>query len=258
MQNPNFFDWQFTQPVDAVIFDCDGTLSQIEGINQLAKYNGVEREVGLLTEMAMSKTGITADIYEKRLALTKPTAKQVAMIGDAYYQHLSPDVDRVIDILQQLNKTVYVISAGIQSAIEDFAKRLHIPAEQVFGVNVYFDNEGNYRGYDNKAWLANQNGKRNMLEKFRKKHRRMVFLGDGMNDWEAASAADRFIGYGGAYFRQPIADVCDFYMTCKSFMPLLPLCLTLAEVAQLSSSQQEIYDRGLAQINQGLVLIKGL
>jgi phosphoserine phosphatase len=256
MQNNNFLNWQLTQPVDAVVFDCDGTLSQIEGINQLARNNGVEREVGLLTEMAMSKTGITAEIYKKRLDLVKPTAAQLAKVGDAYYQNLSPDVDRIIDVLQQLNKTVYVISAGIQSALEDFAQRLHIPTAQVFGVEVYFDKQGDYHDYDKNAPLANQQGKRKMLEKFRLKHRQVVFIGDGMNDLEAADAADRFIGYGGAYFRQNIADLCDFYITGKSFMPLLPLCLTAAEIAQLSAAQQKIYQMGLAQINQGLVLIK--
>jgi phosphoserine phosphatase len=34
-------NWQLQHPLDAVVFDCDGTLSQIEGIDALAEKNDV-------------------------------------------------------------------------------------------------------------------------------------------------------------------------------------------------------------------------
>ena len=249
-------NWQLPTPLDAIIFDCDGTLSQIEGINYLAAKNGVESKVRLLTEKAMSETGITADIYKKRLDLVRPTASQVATVGAAYYAHLSPEADQVITILQQLNKTIYVVSAGIQSAVEDFVKRLQISSAQVFGVDIYFDEQGNYRDYDPHSPMSGHLGKRQVVEKLRLKHRRLAFLGDGMNDIEAASAVDRFIGYGGAYFRKNIANLCDFYIECKSLSPVLPLCLTATEAMQLATQSLKTYQTGMNYINDGLVLIK--
>lgn len=47
--------WHLKHTIDAIVFDCDATLSQIEGIDGLAKVNGVEERVRLLTEEAMEK-----------------------------------------------------------------------------------------------------------------------------------------------------------------------------------------------------------
>lgn len=42
-------------PVDAVISDCDGTLSTIEGIDELARMNDVYAEISQLTQAAMTQ-----------------------------------------------------------------------------------------------------------------------------------------------------------------------------------------------------------
>ena len=42
--------FQLADPVDAIVFDCDGTLSLIEGIAVLAHANGVGEHVRELTE----------------------------------------------------------------------------------------------------------------------------------------------------------------------------------------------------------------
>jgi len=38
---------------DLIFFDCDSTLSAIEGIDELAKFKGKEQRVGVLTQKAM-------------------------------------------------------------------------------------------------------------------------------------------------------------------------------------------------------------
>jgi phosphoserine phosphatase len=53
-------EWQPTIPFDAVIFDCDGTLSAVEGIDELAEKNAVGREVKALTQIAMGQTHAAA------------------------------------------------------------------------------------------------------------------------------------------------------------------------------------------------------
>lgn len=248
--------WHLKHTIDAIVFDCDATLSQIEGIDALAKVNGVEEQVRLLTEEAMEKTGLNSEIYRQRLELVRPTASQLAALGDDYYAHLTPDVDRVIQAFQRLHKSVYVISAGIQSAVESLAARLNIPKENVFAVAVYVDDNGNYSGYDANSPMTRQHGKREVVEALKKKHPHMLHIGDGMNDVEAAAIVERFVGYGGSYFRRHIASLCDFYITSQSITPLLPLTLTLEESENLNASGKKAYEQGLYHIDNGEVLIK--
>src|SRR3990167_3331143 len=251
------YPWQLIHPIDAVIFDCDATLSQIEGINVLAEMNGVKEAVHLLTEEAMDKTGITREIYKKRLDLVRPNSTQLSGLGKHYYDHVTPDVDHVIHIFQRLNKTVYVISAGIQKAVVDFAAQLNIPSPNIFAVDIYFDKNGEYADYDHESPMARQGGKREVIQHLKSKHKHILHIGDGMNDVEAADVVTRFVGYGGAYFREHIASLCDFYIKSRSVTPVLPLTLTAVEVSTLTGAAKKYYENGLHRMQRGEVMING-
>ncbi|MFW0032769.1 MAG: HAD-IB family phosphatase [Coxiella endosymbiont of Dermacentor nuttalli] len=248
--------WQLTKPLDAIAFDCDGTLSQIEGIGYLAANNHVDEDVRFLTETAMNITGITTDIYRKCLNLVRPTAKQVACLDDYYYANLTPDAEKVIAVFQNMNKPVYVVSAGIKTAVKAFSERLGIPATHIFAVDVYFNNEGEFDSYAEDSPMTYQLGKCEIIKELRREHPRIAYIGDGMNDVEAASLVKRFIGYGGAYYRHRIAEMCDFYIKTKTLSPVLPLCLALNEQEKLSQTERNLFQKGLNQINQGNLLIK--
>ena len=56
-----------------VIFDCDSTLSRIEGIDELADIAGVTRQVRQMTDAAMAGEIGLEEVYGKRLELIKPT-----------------------------------------------------------------------------------------------------------------------------------------------------------------------------------------
>lgn len=248
--------WKLSKPVDAIAFDCDGTLSQIEGIDELAKANGVEQEVKALTEQAMSHTGITAELYRTRLNLVRPTQNQIMELGNQYYKHVSPDAECVISALKSLDKTIYILSAGIKRAVSAFAHHLNVSASHIYAVELYFDEWGNYKDYDHHSPMTYQNGKLEVIEFLKKKHSRIIHVGDGMNDIDAAKAADRFIGYGGAYLRESVIKLCNFYITSKSLSPLLPLCLTSAEEERLNDSQKSLYQKGLDHIHKGSVILR--
>ena len=51
-----------------------------------------------------------------------------------------------------------------------------------------------------------------MIEALRLNYHRFVYVGDGMNDIEVANFAERFIGYGGAYYYSHLAERCDYYI----------------------------------------------
>lgn len=233
------------KPLDAIIFDCDGTLSHIEGIVELAQNNGVGEQVRELTEAAMGQVGMNPAIYQERLRLVMPTAEQVAHLGQTYYKNAAPDLVAVLQILQRLNKVIYIVSAGLYPSVVDFAQLLHIAPEAVFAVNISFDQRGHYLDFDRDSPLVHANGKELIVKQLRQKHREIMFVGDGLTDLVTRDHIARFVGYGGAFYRQNIADAAEFYISAPTMAPVLALSLTDEEKSLLKSDEQFYYEKGL-------------
>lgn len=247
------FNWQLQTPIDTVVFDCDGTLSTLEGIDELAKKNNVGREVQELTTVAMGQTGINADLYEHRLNLVKPTEAQVLAQGQEYLEHIVLDVQSVISILKQLHKSIYVISAGLYPAVITFCKQLGIPRTNIFAVPIKFDSQGKYQDFDRTCPLVNRDGKRRVLQAIKQSHPAVTYVGDGMNDFAVYDMAERFVGYGGAFYYEKLASACQYYIKSKSMAALLPLALTETEANTLTGTARALYEAGLAAILAGEV-----
>ena len=248
--------WQLKSPLDAIIFDCDGTLSTIEGIDFLAEQNHLGDHVKQLTAEAMGKTGINPELYQQRLDLVKPTRQQVQQLGHHYFAHKVLDSDTVIQVLTKLNKAIYIVSAGLKPAVLDFAKKLGVNENRVFAVNAEFDRNNHYCNFDHHSPLVHNDGKRVIVEQIKKQHTQLAYIGDGLNDLIVRSHVTRFIGYGGAYFRENIAAACEFYITSARLAPLLPLCLTESEKSQLTHDDLHLYQKGLQALENREVLIK--
>ncbi len=234
------------KPLAAVIFDCDGTLSFIEGIDELARTNHVGSQVQALTAEAMGHTGINPHLYQRRLDLVLPTRQQVELLGQSYFQHKAPDVLSVIQILKKLGKVVYVVSAGLFPAVASFAKLLEIDSSHVFAVNIYFDSGGHYLDFDRSSPLVHADGKRIISQQLKQRHAQLALIGDGLNDYDAHEVVTRFVGYGGAFYRENIKQKCQYYIAAPSMLQLLPLTLTSQEVKTLSELELTYYDKGLS------------
>ncbi len=237
--------WQLSLPLDAIIFDCDGTLSCIEGIDELAKNNGVGDAVTQLTHIAMSQTGITPKIYHERLQLVQPTLRDIETLGQRYIATLTPDTLDVIHIFQKMGKAIYIISAGVYPAVALLADFLNIPRAHVFAIDIAFDAHGNYLGFDRHSPLIRPIGKCSVVEAIKQKHPRLGYTGDGMNDMPVRPLVTRLVGFGGAYYRKNIAAMCEFYITANSMAPLLPLMLTEKEAHHLTQTEKVLYEKGL-------------
>ncbi len=235
--------WQLQTPIDAIVFDCDGTLSAIEGIDELAKNSGVADTVRNLTAMAMGKMGMNVELYQQRLDLVRPTQQQVLALGKEYFVHQTPDVMEVIGLLKRLGKAIYVVSAGLYPAVEIFAELLKIPAKNVFAVKIKFDSNGNYLDFDRSSPLVTSNGKREIVSQLKITHPKMVYVGDGLNDYATYDLVTRFVGYGGAYYRENIAKLCQYYIRTQSMAPLVPLVLTQSEYEKLTPAEKNIYKK---------------
>lgn len=246
---PTTKNWQLQKPIHAIVFDCDGTLSAIEGIDELAHQNGVGAAVAALTSKAMGKTGINPDIYRQRLQLTMPSQKQVMNLADLYRQHIVPDVEAVIHILQRLNKKVFIVSAGLKPAVKMFGATLQVPENQVFAVDILFDPRGRYLDFDHESPMTVSDGKRHIAQSLLRQYDSVAHIGDGMNDFIVRDLVTRFIGYGGMFYRANIEEQCDFYIKQKSMAACLPLLLTRSEAEALAGVEKELYERGVYDIS---------
>lgn len=247
--------WQLSSPLTAIVFDCDGTLSAIEGIDFLAKNNGVGDAVHSLTQDAMSKTGLNPSLYQQRLDLVFPRREQVYALGHQYYAHRIPDASHVINLFKRLNKSMYLVSAGVNPAVKMFGELLQIPPENVYAVDLRFDQQGNFLDFERNCPLVNNDGKREIVSHLKTRHKDILHVGDGLNDIVTLDLVTRFIGFGGVAYRKNIAELCRFYINTLSLASLLPLALTVEECASLLPEEQVLYQQGLAAINAGKVQV---
>lgn len=248
--------WLLETPLEAVIFDCDGTLSAIEGIDELARMNGVYEPVQALTAQAMGKSGINPDIYQKRLELVNPSRQQVIDLAQAYIEQMAENIPSIIQIFQRLNKTIYIVSAGLFQAIEPFAHHLGVPTECLFAIKLEFDAKGHFVDFDRHSPLIHSEGKREIVKKLQTKHLRFMHIGDGLNDYVAHDIVTRFVGYGGIFYRQNLASLCPYYILTPSLASVLPLGLTKAESDLLLPSEKALFEQGLRDILEKRVLIQ--
>lgn len=255
---PSMQNWLTEQPFDAIVLDCDGTLSTIEGIDVLAEQNGVYDEVHRLTSIAMTQTGITPELYESRISLVKPTKAQLLALGQQYFFERSLDALQLVETFLSLKKAVYVVSAGINPAVKIFADLLGISEKNVFAVDAHFDAAGNYKGFDCNSPCTYRSGKRDIALELKKRHGRVLYVGDGMNDFEVHDCVDRFVGYGGNFYRENIAEGSEYYIRSASMLPLLPLALTQQEFEQLNILHRKYFIEGVEYIDRGSVLMGGV
>lgn len=232
-------------PFDAVIFDCDGTLSKIEGIDELAAQKGVGAEVAAMTAVAMTKTGLNPELYQDRLNLVKPDLHQIEQLGKLYFENCTKDVEAVINVFKQLRKPVYIISAGVNPAVRLFGEYLGISSDKIQAVDLFFDLNGNYESFDKSSPLIRKQGKRTVINQIKESFPHLIYIGDGLNDLEASDLVTRFVGYGGNYYRANIEAHCSYYLKQESLTGLLPLSLTLNEYQQLAEAERQLYHQGL-------------
>src|SRR5918992_4395039 len=98
----------------SVIFDCDSTLSAIEGIDELAHAH--RPEITRLTESAMRGEIALEDVYGRRLDIVRPTRAQIDALGERYVQTLVSDSRETVAALLVEGIEVRVMSGGIRQA----------------------------------------------------------------------------------------------------------------------------------------------
>ncbi|MFA6303824.1 MAG: HAD-IB family phosphatase [Legionella sp.] len=248
--------WVLKEPIEYFFFDCDSTLSLMEGIDVLATMNQVEAKVHAITERCMSKTGLTVHDYKQRLNYVKPTRDQIKQLAQLYEVYCAPGARETIQVLHDLGKKVFIISGGIKESIIPFAQKLGITADRVLAVDVYFDEKGAYQGFDEQSNLVQANGKALEIAAHHNYQEHSLLVGDGISDWEARKTVTRFVGYAGLQAKEFVQNHSQFYITNANLYPILPLGLTDEESTQLVGEHFAYYLDGLSEIQNDLVLIR--
>jgi phosphoserine phosphatase len=209
-------------PFSTVIFDCDSTLSAIEGINELAVDHRAEIEA--LTEAAMRGELALEEVYRRRLDAIRPTLARLDALGQQYIQHVIPGARDVCEELTERGIEVRIVSGGLRPAVLHLAQFLGVPDDRVAAVDIYFDASGNYAGYDVSSPLARSGGKLAILNNWMPQLARPIMMvGDGSTDVEAKPAVDLFVAFAGVTARQIVIDAADVVIREASLLPVLEI-----------------------------------
>jgi len=222
-------------PFAAVYFDCDSTLSSIEGIDELLEFadTDLRQDIAELTTQAMNGTLPLAQVYETRLNKLAPHRDQLDQVGTHYVNNVVRDAALTIAALQFLGKHVGIVSGGLLVPVQHIARHLGVPLEHVHAVPLLFHDDGTYRDFDHDSPLWQNGGKVPVVQGAPNEHKPMVFVGDGITDLETKDHVGRFIGFGGVVARDNVREQAEHFVTEDSLAAILPFVLTEAERAKL-------------------------
>lgn len=228
------------QRFGTVIFDCDATLSEIVGIDEL----GHERraEIEALSDAAMNGDVPLEQVYGQRLALARPSRTRVEEVGRLYLERLVPDTHETVRTLLSAGVDVRVVSSGMLPAVRVMARALGIADEKVAAVDLHFNAAGEYESFDHQSPVTAADGKRRVVESWPELRRPVMLVGDGATDLEAKPAVDMFVCFAGVAARPHVMAGADAVIRHNTMAPVLALALDREPQDEPGRS---VYRRGL-------------
>ncbi|MDX1614933.1 MAG: HAD-IB family phosphatase [Candidatus Promineifilaceae bacterium] len=239
-------------PFENIFFDCDSTLTTVEGIDVLADSLGKGWRISVLTEAAMSGAVDLEDVYAKRLQALRPTRGQIHALRDVYKQNMVPDAAQIVATLQELGHKVYIISGGLREPVLEYGRHLGVPDEHIHAVPIRYDslagqwwrNTGEalnpaerYLSFGEEA-LTVSAGKADIVQQvLQGQPGRSMLVGDGTSDLLAGEAVDLFVGYGGVSRRSRVQAQAPAFIHSASLAPLLAIAIGPAVLVRLIESR---------------------
>ena len=198
-----------------ICFDCDSTLSSIEGIDELGRAGGpaVFALVEAMTNDAMNGKIPVEAVFGRRLELIKPTRAQVDSVAQKYIATIEPTAVDTIGELRDRGWTVVIISGGFRQAILPLAAVLGV--NRVEAVDLFFDSAGNYTGFDSTYPTTRSGGKPEVIATLKREMQPSlsVMVGDGVSDLESKSEVNRFVGFGRYVVRERVKNEAHAFVT---------------------------------------------
>lgn len=196
-------------------FDCDSTLSSIEGIDELARVRGPEvfAEVVALTNAAMNGEIPLDQVFPKRMEIIRPDRKTCEEVAAKYIETVTPGAAELMEELRREGWTPVIISGGFEPLIRPLARFLGI--DHVEAVPLYLDEAGEYAGYGMDYPTTRNMGKNEIIREWKAAllPERTAMMGDGISDLETRTDVDVFIGYGGVVARPLVQKNSTHWIT---------------------------------------------
>jgi phosphoserine phosphatase len=206
-----------------ILFDCDSTLSAIEGIDELARVRGpqVFAEVEAMTNAAMEGKIAVEEVFARRLAIIQPRREDAAAVGRQYIERVEPTARATIAQLQAAGWTPMILSGGFRQIIEPLAA--HLGVARVEAVDLYFNAAGQYRGFDEAFPTTRSGGKPERIVQLKSEFSavRTVMVGDGVSDLESKQVVDLFVGFGRYVERPKVKAGAHAFIHSLSELPAL-------------------------------------
>ena len=203
-----------TTATKLIVFDCDSTLSAIEGIDELARVKGdrIFTEVESLTNAAMNGEVPLDDVFSRRLEIIQPDAQTCEKVAELYIETVEPTALSTLNALKKLGYTPIILSGGFKVLIEPLAAFLGI--DRIEAVPLHLDDAGNYVKFDNTYPTTYNGGKPEVIAKLKEEFspERIIMVGDGVSDLETKPGVDLFIGYGKYTNREKVREGADHFI----------------------------------------------
>lgn len=210
-------------PLKLIIFDCDSTLSAIEGIDELARTRGpeVHARVEAMTRDAMDGKIPVEEVFARRLAIIRPSRANVAAVSRLYVAQVEPTARATIAQLKAAGWTPLILSGGFRPAIAPMAQYLGIA--RVEAVDLFFDAAGDFAGFDEKFPTTRSGGKTAYIAELKREPSpaRTVMVGDGVSDLETSPVVDDFVGFGRYLERAKVKAGAQHFIYSLAELPAL-------------------------------------
>jgi len=218
-----FIDPPTRQRGKIAFFDCDSTISTIEGIDELARARGEEifQKVVELTHAGMNGTVPLHEVFPRRMDILKPDLATCQTVAQQYIDTIVPGVREVLQALRDEDWTIVILSGGFAPLIQPLAQ--HLGIRFVEAVPLHHDADGHYTGYGADYPTTRNGGKPEIIREWKKAMlpKTTLMVGDGISDLETASEVDCFVGFGGVIARDAVKKGAQHFITDYRDLPAI-------------------------------------
>jgi phosphoserine phosphatase len=201
-------------PIKIIAFDCDSTLSAIEGIDELGRSRGPEvfAAVEAMTNDAMNGKLAVEAVFSRRLEIISPRREDAEAVARHYVETVEPTAQATIAALKARGWTPIIISGGFRPLMGPLAA--HLGIERIEAVDVFFNDDGSYRGYDVAYPTTRSGGKPEIVAAIKRElsPEQFVMVGDGVSDLETKPVVDLFVGFGRYTPREKVRAAADNFI----------------------------------------------
>lgn len=242
------------------VFDCDSTLSRIEGIDELAGDELCRAEIAALTDAAMAGDVPLDEVYTRRIRALRPSRRAVHRLRERYKATVVPDARPTIAALAAAGVESWVVSGGLCDPVTEFATWLGIDPRHVRAVGTDLD------PLDGRWWdgapprvvdhdhgaLTTADGKADVIRHQVPHRGPRLLIGDGASDLAASGEVDLFVAFAGVVARRDVVARAAVVVTSPSIAPVLALTLGMPAVRALLGGPHDAVARAcLGAIDAG-------